>query len=116
MATPTLGYPSKTAATIALKKQGLPLSEIAQRVGISTKNARDLLYQYSDRAGVHKARRQRTWEHMVRNVCIERDILDVLKPQADKRGIHVNELVRRLITAIADDGLVDSVLDDGGEA
>jgi len=47
-----------------------------------------------------------------RTVPIAKCVLADLKPDADHRDISVPELVRRLIGTIAEDGLVDAVLDD----
>lgn len=44
-------------------------------------------------------------------VPVEPATLDALKPHADKRGVRVDELVRRLLAACLD-GMVDAVLDD----
>lgn len=47
-----------------------------------------------------------------RTIAVDRDILDQLEPAAKARGLTVNALVRRLLSEIADDALVESVLDD----
>ena len=47
-----------------------------------------------------------------RTVPIAKCVLADLQGAADHRDISVPELVRRLIGAIAEDGLVDAVLDD----
>jgi len=61
-----------------------------------------------ERIGRHK----RPAEEYGRTVVIPCDILDKLTPHAQRRGISVNELVRRLADVAADDGLVDGILDD----
>lgn len=111
---PALGYPSRTAAALALKLQGRSMREIADQLGIEPKNAAALVYSAERQKGGRR-RRKRSWEGVVRTVCIDRGDLEMLEPQAAKRGIHVNELVRRLIYTIAEEGLTDSVLDDADE-
>ena len=59
-----------------------------------------------------KARATRPAEKHGRTILFPRDILDRLQPHADRRSISVNELLRRLADTIAEDGMVDSVLDD----
>jgi hypothetical protein len=48
-----------------------------------------------------------------RTVLISTEALERLRPHARRRNLEVNELIRRLVTEILDDGLVDAVLDDG---
>lgn len=107
---PTLGYPSRTQAVRALIAQGLNEQQIADKIGISKNNVQCLQYDLG------KVRHRRDGRGPRSTVHICTDDLDHLKPQADRRGIHVAELVRRLIYTIAEEGLVDSVLDDGTDA
>ena len=41
------------------------------------------------------------------------DVLDALRPAAERRKITVAELVRRIVATVADEGMVDAVMDDG---
>lgn len=50
-----------------------------------------------------------------RTVVFYVEALDKLRPDAEVRGMHVNELVRLLIDRIVDDKLVGAILDDGEE-
>ena len=54
-------------------------------------------------------------EILSRTVVVPADILDALEPAAEARGMHVNALVRALITTIVDEDMVSAVLDDGGD-
>ena len=45
-------------------------------------------------------------------VLVEQDVLERLRPHAERRACEVRELACTLITRIAVDGLVDAVLDD----
>lgn len=107
--TPTLGYPTRTAAIVALSAKGIRSEQIAERLGI-TLNLVHVLKSAAKRRGPSAGLKNKPRNEVA--VQIDANDIKVLKPQADKRGIDVNELVRRLITAIADDGLVDGVLDD----
>jgi len=111
---PTLGYRSRTEAVLALQAQGLSVHQIASQIGISPNNVRCLLPQRQGDV-VHNQLRQRDYWDRVRQVAIPLNDLAILAPQASKRKIRVNELWRRLIGAIAEDGLVDSVLDDADD-
>lgn len=108
---PTLGYPSRSAAVIALQSEGLTTREIADRIGISHKNVISL----SISAMGAKKRATRPTESFGRTIVFPIDILGRLAPYAAARGISTNELVRRLIEIAVDDGLIDSILDDGPE-
>ncbi len=105
---PTLGYRSRTEACLALREQGMSEAAIAARIGIEKKNVAALL------CGALVKRRPRPAERHGRTVLFPRDILESLRPHAQARGISANELVRRIVEAVADDGLIDAVLDDGG--
>lgn len=103
MAIPTLGYKSRTDAALDLKRQGKSLREIADLLGVPSTTVSALL---------SSAKRQR--DHVENNatVVVPKHVLRALCPAAERRAIHVHELVRRLLETIADDSLVDSVLDD----
>ena len=104
----TLSYPSRTAACVALRAQGLTPSQIACEIGISANTVHCLLREARLRSGgMWRSASCRT-----ERVKIPKNDLDALVPQAEKRGIAVTDLVRRLIWTIAENGLVDSVLDD----
>lgn len=47
-----------------------------------------------------------------RTVVFPADVLDELEPEALARGVHVNALVRSLVTTIVDEKMVGAVLDD----
>lgn len=103
---PTLGYPSRSAAVVALRRQGLTTSAIAAKIGIKIATVAAL--EHSARRG----RPSRPAEELGRTVLFPSDLLNELKPHADRRSVHVNALVRRLIECIADDDLVTAVLGD----
>ena len=57
-------------------------------------------------------RKKRPVEHLQSKVTVDRVILDLLAPHAAARGISVHHLVRNILYSVADDGLVDAILDD----
>jgi hypothetical protein len=106
-AKPTLGYASRTEAVMALRGQRLSTVVIAHRLGIDTKTVTALEHS----AGRQK-RRPRPAEELGRTVLFPIDVLDALAPYAARRGMHVNQLARRIVEQVVDDGIVDAVMDD----
>lgn len=47
-----------------------------------------------------------------KTVTVDRDILATLTPHAEAREITANELARRILANVADDNLIDAILDD----
>lgn len=105
---PILGYPSRTEAILAMRRQGLSTRVIADRLDISTGTVSALEHS----ALRSKTRAKRPAEEHGRTVLFPVDILDRLAPHAARRGMHANRLARLIIETVIDDGLVDSVLDD----
>jgi len=106
-AIPTIGCPSRTAAVIMLRNQRYTTSQIADRIGIEKKTV--IALEHS--AG--RQRQPRQSEQMGRTVVFPTDILDALKPHAERRSLSVNALARLIVETVADDDMVDAVLDDG---
>lgn len=111
-AIPTLGYRSRTDAVEALYAQGHTRSEIARMIGC-TKGTVSGLLCFARKRNI--PRRDRTWDGTVQTAHIWRADAEVLKEHAQRRGLQVSGLVRRLVETIVKDGLVDSVLDDDGQ-
>jgi hypothetical protein len=113
---PTLEYRSRIEAVSALDAQGLRVRDIAQKTGLTSKNVSSLLCHVYKRAG--KARRRPPGLH--RNggrqfVAFPVGTIAMLEPQAQKRGITPQELVRRIVETALDEGMIDNILDDGDE-
>lgn len=106
---PCLGYPTRTDAVIALRQHGLSTREIARRVGIEPKTV-TALEASAARRGVGYAPRAR--QEYRNAVPIDPDTLAALRPHAARRRITVNLLVQQLLMILADDDLVDALLDD----
>lgn len=103
---PTLGYPSRTAAVLALRAQRLPTDKIAARIGIEPKTV--IALEVSAGRARHMAQSCRT-------VLFPLDVLDQLGPHAARRGTTANELARRIVETVLDDKMVDAVLDDAAD-
>ncbi len=103
---PTLGYPSRTAAVVALRASGRSSHEIANAIGITTATVAALEHSAGRRP-------RRPAEAHGRTVLFPTDILEALRPHAVAREISPNELARRIVDTVVDEGLIDAVLDDG---
>jgi hypothetical protein len=108
-AQPTLGYRSRTDAVLALRNQGLSTREIGDCIGISAAAVTALEHS----AG--RGRRRLGGEPQSRTVLFPLDVLAALGPHAARRGMHPNSLARLVVEIVVADGLIDSVLDDGGD-
>lgn len=111
-AIPCLGYPSRTAAVLALRGQGLSTRDIAQRIGIEVKTVA-ALEGSSARKDRVPVRRSREPDTVHRNrVGIDITSISRLRHHADRRGISVDLLIEQIVMVVADDNLVDALLDD----
>ena len=108
---PTLGFSSRTEAVLALRGSGLNTRQIASRIGISESAVTGLEHC----SGREKKRASRPSEINGRTILFPRDILDALGPHAAKRCIHPNSLARMIVEIAVDEGLIDSIMDDGAE-
>lgn len=102
---PTLGYPSRTDAIVALRARGLDARQIADEIGIPRPNV-VALERHVRTANVRRDSRIR------RTLELPQDLVDVMAPFAAARDIGPRELALRILAAVADDGLVDAILDD----
>jgi len=105
---PTLGYPSRTDAVVALRKQGRSDRQIAAAIGIEVPAVAALA------CSARRTKGMRATDHS-RTIVVPNDILDRLRPAAARRGVAVNVLVRDLLDVIADDSLCDAILEDGSQ-
>lgn len=107
-----LGYPSRTAAVLAMRQEGLSTSIIAARIGIESNTVTAL--EASANRQTRKQRREvelPSWN----TVAIDNDVLRALRPHAIRRQVTVTTLARQLLATLADDDLVDALLDDADE-
>ncbi len=96
---PIAGYPSITAAVMALEAQGLSWREIADRLGIDSRRVISL--------GLSRKNAKK-----FRTVSLPLATLQGLKPHATRRGISAVDLAARIVEVTLVEGLIDSVLDD----
>lgn len=108
---PIAGHRTLSGACAALARDGLTSAEIGARLGIEVSKASALTAYRLGRDGINR----RPSAAKGRTVVVDVDILAALQPHAARRSISVNQLVRDLLVAIADDGLVDGVLDDAAD-
>lgn len=103
---PALGFVSRTEAIMAMRGEGLSPHQMADRLGIPVKNVAALEFS-AKRTDRHPELRVHQ-EHLV-----PLHIRQQLRPHAAKRGLSVDRLIGDLVAVIAENSLVDAVLDDG---
>ncbi|MCW3837843.1 hypothetical protein ACFQ1E_17500 [Sphingomonas canadensis] len=104
---PCLGYPSRTAAVLALRGQGLSSRQIARRIGIEVKTVTAL-------EGAHNNHRK-GFERQGRpagSILVDPAIVRAFRPHAARRGMSAGALIDRMLTIALEDGLIDALLDD----
>jgi hypothetical protein len=100
-AKPTMGYPTRRDAIIAMHADGKTQKEISTALRVTKGYVSGVLSE----AG-------RTRRTLHSYVTIPADTLAMIQDDADRRGVHVKELAARLLTKTAQDGLVDAIMDD----
>jgi hypothetical protein len=107
---PCLGYPSRTAAVLALRDQGLTKAAIAARIGIRPDTVSALECSARRWAGARAGN-----PDVCRSVLVPLGVLQRLAPAARTRGLRRETLAALIIEKVAEDALIDAVLDDGEE-
>lgn len=112
-----LGFNTKTEAVLALRAQGLATRDIARKIGIEPKSVSALEASAQRSKGRASERRWSDSPSTLKQhtVTIDNDTLIALRPHAARRSMSVNQLVRAMIDIVADDGLIDALLDDADE-
>lgn len=105
---PTLGYPSRTDAIAALRAQGKETREIAEACGLSRQGV-VALERHVRTANVRRDSTVR------RTIVLPPELVDALAPHAATRRLGAREIALRILAAVAGDGLVDAILDDGAD-
>lgn len=113
---PILGYRSRTAAAAALRAEGLTDHQIASRINAALPDGEGRIDHLRVSNLLDYRKHPRPCERQQRTVAMDAEVLDALTPAAAARGVSVNELVRRIVATVADEGLVAAVLDDDGGA
>lgn len=106
-----LGYSTRTDAVIAMRGEGLSTREIARRIGIEPKTVTALEASRARRGTVRVSRARPEYRN---SVPVDPDTLAALRPHAARRRISVDLLIQQLLMIVADDRLVDALLDDDG--
>lgn len=104
---PILGYPSKSHAALALRRQGKKQREIAEILGVSLSSVGNLIRHATAGKGAGE-----TFPLLGELPGRTRARLN---RAAKARGITVRELTKRLLQTAASSGLVDAILDDRSE-
>lgn len=103
---PTLGYPSRTDAVMALSDQGVRDGEIAARIGISGSSVAAL------RCSARRRGQERRPADTMRTVHVPVGLLQRLAPAARKRGLNRETLAALIVEFVVEHDLVDAVMDD----
>lgn len=105
-AKPILGYPSISAAVLAMALSGKSNEEIAEAVGRPTGNIAGVIAYLRTTGKLPKA-------GDAARVPMTPQTRKQLGEEAGKRGLSVEHLAAALLKTIARDGLTGAVLDDG---
>jgi DNA-binding CsgD family transcriptional regulator len=106
----------REAESLRLACEGVPPREIAVRLGCQPST----VYHY-----LWKARREGNFEGRFKtgtegnrgtwSAQIPRELAETLRPMAEVRGMTLGDLARSVLSRVAEDNLVDAVLDDHDE-
>lgn len=115
MAIATLGYGSRTQAITALRKKGMTTREIADEIGISPNNVTALEASITRKPRSSETHYADDRYQTIRMVPVPAEILALLASAARRRDMSREQLAREIIEKVAEDRLVDAVLDDAEE-
>ncbi len=99
---PVLGYRRQVDAVLAMRRDQVPTSEIAARLGVAV----------DDVAALESSAARVRPESPGRGVLFPLELLAALAPHAARRGIHPHSLARKLIEVVLAEEMLDAVLDD----
>lgn len=99
--TPTLGYPSRSAAVTALRKECRSTREIAELIGVTQKTVL-AMDQYN--------RSKATRNHQL--IKVSPEVFQSLVRASRKRHLPVEQLTNRVLEIIVGDGLLEAIIDD----
>lgn len=101
---PSLGYPSRTAAVLALRDQGLCDRVIASRIGISVSTVAAL--------GCARPKAVGRQTGPCVTIQIKGNLAEAIIDEAAARERTAEQLVANLVAAILADDMFDAVLDE----
>lgn len=106
MALSVLGYPSLTAAVLAMYEEGMKPGQIAKRLDRQSSQVSSLISNARGRPRM--------------NFRPDRDMINIplsgserLRPYADAREVSISRLAAQVLDVVLRDELVDAILDDG---
>jgi hypothetical protein len=105
---PVLGYPSRTAAAVALQAQGLRPQQIAERIGAASGDRLTVKAVYSLLANARLATGPGTLV-----VVAPGPVYGALAAAGRARGLQARGLATHILELVAAEGMIDAVLDDG---
>lgn len=111
-AVPTLGYPTRREAFIALSREGLSSREIARRVNAADPDAGVNAQVVSKYLSEIRARRSGT---LPLTLNLRGDDYAALQAAAVERSTRADALARRIVLAALQEKLIDAILDDGDD-
>ena len=107
---------SRRAEIVALAQQGIAPREIALQLGCQPSTVHHYLWLARREDGFNgRFKTGSPREVGSSSTVIPRRLADVLRPAAAARGLTVNALAQSILARVAEDGLIDAVLDDGAE-
>lgn len=109
MSIPTMGFRTRTEAALHLKSQGLGPTEIGRRLGISAGAAGALTSSVTRTRQPRSVREPRT---LRTDAQFDMSTRQKLRPFAARRGISLEALILQIVDTVAEEGLVDAILDD----
>ena len=105
---PCLGYPSRTAAIVALRQKGLTTAEISRETGISAKNILAL-----EESAVRITRGAKPIGKAISNAMLLPPwLVTALEAHARRRRMTPGMLAFRIIETVVGDKMIDAVMDD----
>ena len=105
MAKPIAGFPSRTAAVLAMEERGIDRAEIARRLDLNVSLVSSLILNSRGRPRLPSAE----YNGYLRVPFVDRD---ALLPAAVARRTSISDIAGRLLNAIVEDGLIEAILDD----
>jgi len=110
-AVPILGHPTRSAAMRALFDAGLTTGQIALRLTEADPSRPASMQSVANALGQMRAK----GAVLPVQVRLSSEDAEVLIEAAGARGLRADQLAARLLQLVLRDGLIDAILDDGGD-
>jgi hypothetical protein len=99
-------------AVLSLWRDGYSSAQIAERLGLASGSTARTVTTRARKRGDPRAILRRTFCPWPRKIELPREIADLGRVEAERRGLTVSDFCLRLLETIFRDGLVTAVLDD----